>query len=257
MNTNNSFFIVETSSTGVASVKFNRPQKLNCFNELMWKEYKQVLTSLDSDSQVKVITISGEGQTFCSGLDLAFFAGKMQGQELRSKQDLYSFIKNFQDCVSTPLHITKPTIGVIHGTKNYGLALELIQCFTIRIFTKDSEFSLNEIDHRIIPDLGILQRLTKQTQNVSLLSRLALTAAKFGVDEVIELGLCSNGDVTESLEDGLRYAMTLAEKIADNPHWCVSGIKECIDDINEGNQSVAQGLDKVIWKNVKHIVSKL
>ncbi|GME84830.1 unnamed protein product [Ambrosiozyma monospora] len=149
MNTNNTFFTVETSSTGVASLKFNRPQKLNCFIESMWKEYKQILTSLDSDPNVKVITISGEGQTFCSGLDMKFFATKMQGQELRSKEDLYSFIKTFQDCISTPLHITKPTIGVIHGKKNYGLALELMQCFTIRICTKDSGFALNEISHGI------------------------------------------------------------------------------------------------------------
>ncbi|GME83150.1 unnamed protein product [Ambrosiozyma monospora] len=132
-----------------------------------------------------------------------------------------------------------------------------MQCFTIRICTKDSGFALNEISHGIVADLGILQRLSKQTQNVSLLSKLALTADEFGINEVIELGLCSRGDVKESLEDGLRYAMTFAGKIAANPHWCVSGVKECIDDINEGNLSVEQGSDKAIWKNVNHMGSKL
>ncbi len=52
---------------GVATLSFNRPDSLNSFNRQMHEEVQQVLKNWNTDPDIRVIVIRGNGRAFSSG----------------------------------------------------------------------------------------------------------------------------------------------------------------------------------------------
>ncbi|HEV2311208.1 MAG TPA: enoyl-CoA hydratase/isomerase family protein [Acidimicrobiia bacterium] len=55
----------------VATLTFNRPEKKNAINQLMWRELVEVLDELEDDPSVRVLVLTGAGDAFTSGADLS------------------------------------------------------------------------------------------------------------------------------------------------------------------------------------------
>jgi 2-(1,2-epoxy-1,2-dihydrophenyl)acetyl-CoA isomerase len=58
------------SAEGVATITLNRPEVFNAINTTMLKELKIAIELGDSDDNVKVFVITGQGKGFCAGQDL-------------------------------------------------------------------------------------------------------------------------------------------------------------------------------------------
>ena len=56
---------------GVATIRLNRPEKLNALTPTMQQRYVDVLRELDADPDVRVMVVTGAGRGFCSGADLS------------------------------------------------------------------------------------------------------------------------------------------------------------------------------------------
>ena len=56
---------------GVATLTFNRPDKLNSFTTEMHAEVREALSQLTADASVRCLLITGNGRGFCAGQDLA------------------------------------------------------------------------------------------------------------------------------------------------------------------------------------------
>lgn len=63
------FFLVEKKEL-VATVTFNRPDKMNTLTPQMQKELMQVLDELDNDDDITVVILTGAGHAFCAGFDV-------------------------------------------------------------------------------------------------------------------------------------------------------------------------------------------
>lgn len=63
--------LLERDDEGVATVMFNRPEKKNAINQTMWRELVETFDALEVDSQVRVVVLTGAGDAFTSGADLA------------------------------------------------------------------------------------------------------------------------------------------------------------------------------------------
>ncbi|RFC54955.1 enoyl-CoA hydratase-related protein [Brumimicrobium aurantiacum] len=60
-----------SKENGVATLKFNRPDKYNSFNQELAFAVQKALDDCEQDDAVRVIVITGEGKAFCAGQDLA------------------------------------------------------------------------------------------------------------------------------------------------------------------------------------------
>lgn len=58
---------------GICTIKFNRPKKLNAITTLMYDAIRDTLNETAKDDTIKVAVITGEGDFYCSGNDLANF----------------------------------------------------------------------------------------------------------------------------------------------------------------------------------------
>ena len=65
-------------------------------------------------------------------------------------------------------------IAAIHGYC-LGAAVDIVSACDIRIATKDTKFSIKEIDIGFASDIGVLQRFQKVTGNRSKAMQMTLT----------------------------------------------------------------------------------
>jgi enoyl-CoA hydratase/carnithine racemase len=58
----------------IATVTFNRPEKLNPIDELVTRELLAIARELQDDEQTRVVILTGAGRAFCVGGDMEMFA---------------------------------------------------------------------------------------------------------------------------------------------------------------------------------------
>src|SRR5688572_4067269 len=68
---------------GIANVRFNRPDKRNALDREQFAAIADAGERIKSTQGVRVVVLSGEGKSFCAGLDLAMFSSLGGGGETR------------------------------------------------------------------------------------------------------------------------------------------------------------------------------
>lgn len=125
----------------VADICLNRPDKLNAVNAAMIDELVATLDIAESDEEVRVVILSGNGRAFSSGFDLTMGDGEpglseheFVRQELERDFDL---IMRFWDC-------PKPTIAAVHGYC-LGSSMEISAVCDITIAAEGCRFGAPEV----------------------------------------------------------------------------------------------------------------
>ena len=83
-----------------------------------------------------------------------------------------------------------PVICAIHGYC-IGMGIDVSSACDIRICSKDTKFTIKEVDVGICADLGIIQRFQKVVGNDSWTRELAYTARFFTPEEALTQGYVS------------------------------------------------------------------
>ena len=107
----------------VATITFNRPDRMNAWTTTMEQELRELLSQASDDDDVRVIVLTGAGRAFCAGADMGRLvksANGAPGTVARAiKGDLaqrYSYI----------MGVSKPVIAGINGAvAGVGLCLTL------------------------------------------------------------------------------------------------------------------------------------
>ncbi|CAJ0958830.1 unnamed protein product, partial [Mesorhabditis belari] len=212
----------------VFHVQLNRPTKLNAMNMVFWDEIGKCFEQLSKDPDCRTIVLSGAGKAFSVGLDLKEndvvnglndagaddFARKafLLGRKIRQMQQCFT---NINEC-------PKPVIVVMHGYC-LGGGVDLITACDIRIATKETQFSIKEVDVGIVADVGTLNRINKVCGNDSWIREVALTGRNFGAEEAYHNHLISR--VCSTKEEALNEALKMAESIALKSPIAVQGTK--------------------------------
>ena len=68
-------------SDGIADVRFNRPDKRNALDGEQFQAIVDAGESLKTNKKIRVVVVSGEGASFCAGLDLSSMGAMAGGGE--------------------------------------------------------------------------------------------------------------------------------------------------------------------------------
>lgn len=128
-------------------------------------------------------------------------------------------------------------IAAIHGYA-FGLAIDISCCTDIRIASKDTKFSVKEVDIGIAADIGTLARLPKIVGNHGWVKEVALTARIFSAEEAQQVGFVSH--VTENKEQAVAKAVGLATLIASKSPVAVQGTKELLNHARENTTAASK-----------------
>jgi peroxisomal 3,2-trans-enoyl-CoA isomerase len=122
-----------SAGDGIVKLIFNRPKKKNAFNSTMYKEVSMVLNELSDDPNVKACIVTGAGDFYSSGNDLANFSVVMHplkmAKQARATCDMF---------VSAFVNFNKPLIAVVNGPA-IGIAATTLGLFD-RVFACDRAY---------------------------------------------------------------------------------------------------------------------
>ncbi len=197
--------IVETSSK-IATVTINRPDKLNALNKETIQELHDVFSKLNKDNDVRVIVLTGSGEkAFVAGADISEFAqfSVEEGAQLaaQGQEKLFNFVEN----------LSTPVLGAINGFA-LGGGLELAMSCHFRVASDNAKMGLPEVSLGVIPGYGGTQRLP-QLIGKGKAMELIMTAGMIKADEALTLGLV-NYVVPQA--DLLEHCYSIARKIINN-----------------------------------------
>ena len=204
--------LYEATSSGVAILTFNRPDRLNAWGPDIAAGFYAAIDRAEEDPAIRVIVLTGRGRGFCAGAYLgAPSAADHVGEtmEKAGKTNLAELVGERPPHFVTTLR--KPVIAAINGSC-VGIGLTQALMCDVRFAAAGAKFAAVFARRGLIAEFGvswILPRLT--TWGVAL--DLLLSGRTFLAEEAAELGLVK--DVVTP-EDLLPRAVEYAEDIARN-----------------------------------------
>ncbi|CAN5490126.1 crotonase/enoyl-CoA hydratase family protein [soil metagenome] len=201
---------IETGD-GVASVRLTRGDKHNGLDWTMFESLNAALDDLEAAGEdVRAVVLSGEGPSFCAGLDFKSFmsnegGGDLLGQGFAAASDSPA---NFAQRVAYGWReLEVPVVAALQGNC-LGGGLQIALGADIRIAAPGTRMSVMEIRYGLIPDMSLSRTLPRLVRD-DVARELTYTGRVVEVDEALALGL-----VTRIADDPLAAANELAAQIA-------------------------------------------
>jgi enoyl-CoA hydratase/carnithine racemase len=141
----------------ILTVELNRPDKLNAFNDQLFRGIARIAEIASSDPAVRIVVFKGRGRAFSAGADLTELSGGLA--EIDS-DTLEQHIVAAQEVMNQVEAIPKPTIAAINGPA-VGAGFQLALACDFRIAVKGIKMGLSDVKIGIIPALGATTRLPK------------------------------------------------------------------------------------------------
>lgn len=192
--------------TGVATIKFNRPQNLNALSVAMAEEFGEEMNLLKKDPSVRTIILTGSGKAFSAGGDIRWLKERTTTLPSENAKIMKSF---YQSYLQPIVNSNVPVIASINGLAIGAGACVSLLC-DIRLASNKAKIGFNFVNLGIPPGMcgSYFLPLLIGQQNAS---RLMLTGDIVDAREAKELGLVLHVYEHEQLEN---EALRIARKIA-------------------------------------------
>jgi methylglutaconyl-CoA hydratase len=136
---------VETAGK-IGRVTFCRPEVHNAFNDQVIDEMTFAFKRLKTDSDVRVVILSGDGKSFCAGADLNWMRRVKDSAFEDNLDEARRLADLFWDIYSFP----KPVIGRINGAA-IGGGTGFVAVTDIAVAAQSAVFSFSEVKIGVVP----------------------------------------------------------------------------------------------------------
>ncbi|MBV5299690.1 MAG: 2-(1,2-epoxy-1,2-dihydrophenyl)acetyl-CoA isomerase [Rhodoferax sp.] len=168
----------------IARLTLNRPDKLNSFTTAMQAELRAALDTVQNDTSIRVLVLTGAGRAFCAGQDLAdpeMTIGPML-------PDIGNVIeKYYKPLILALQNLRVPTVAAVNGIAA-GAGASLALACDLVIAAKSASFLQAFSKIGLIPDTGGTWFLPQRVGMARALG-LALLADKLPAEKAAEWGL--------------------------------------------------------------------
>ena len=206
--------VTVTIEERVASVRMNRPDKLNALDAAMFEALIETGQRLAADRSVRAVVLSGEGRAFCAGLDFASFMGMLAsggGLDLLARPE--GSIANYAQLAGYVWRqVPVPVIAAVHGV-TFGGGLQIALGADIRIVAPDAQLSVLEIKWGLIPDMSGTQTL-RHLVRLDVAKELTFTGRVVSGTEAVALGLGTRLS-EHPFDDAMKLAREISTKSPD------------------------------------------
>lgn len=204
-----------TKEEGIATITFNRPERLNAVTEAMRTEVHRITTELRTDDEVKVLVITGVGEAFSTGADASELTADYSGPI-----EPYVLKRPLGWWILPVRHFPKPTIAAIPGIVA-GVTFSLALSCDFRIASEKARFSMVFVKRGLVPDGGATYYLPRMVGTSKALE-LMLMGDTFDAREAERLGLVTRVVPHDQLMTATRE---MATRIAEGPSVAIELIK--------------------------------
>lgn len=205
------FGVERDAERGVATITLDVPGKFNRVSMLARDQLSELFRALDADEAVRFVVLTGAGEAFTAGGDIAGFLEA-------TPWSVSQLAKN----VAAPERCSKPVIARLRGYV-FGVGLELALACDFRVAADDVSLALPEATIGMIPGSGGTQRLTRLV-GMGRAKDIIMRGRRVGADEALAIGLVGtvvpaadlDAAVTELVDELARHsplALAMAKRV--------------------------------------------
>ena len=208
-------FILEKDGH-ITTLTFNRPEKRNPMNEEILLELEGLLHQIRDDAEVRILILTGTGNTFSSGADLSQTKGITDPQE---RERIFATYRQSRGrlvgrILHTLVHLEPITIAAVNGYAVGGGWALVLGC-DFRIAVEGAHFWFPEVDLGVPLSPATTALLTAHV-GPSLAKEIIITCRRYTAEELLPLGLLNQIVKKEAVSPTVRE---LANSLADkNPN---------------------------------------
>ena len=205
----------------IATLTLNRPKTHNAISMNMRKQLEEVFDSLNSNEKVRIVIITGNGKSFCAGVDLKE-RKEMTEKEVMRLRERGPVIQ------SKIINLFKPVIAAINGNALAG-GLEIALACDIRIASENAMLGLPETTLGIIPSGGGTQLLPRLIGD-AVAREIIFTGGRIDARTAERIGLVNR---VVSPEELVSAAMEVANKMKEASPISLKNAKKAINRTRE------------------------
>lgn len=191
---------------GVLRIILNRPDKRNALNELMVGEIYQIFNQYKDNDEILAVTITGKGESFCSGADLAYLHSLVDKSYEDNLKDSQKIKNMYWSIFSFP----KPTIAIVNGPAVAG-GCGLVNVCDIAIASNNARLGYPEVKIGFVA--SIVSVFLLYTIGLRRSLELLLTGKIIDTGTALNLGLIH---MVENKEDLLSASQILIKTLKQN-----------------------------------------
>ena len=217
----------------VATVTLNRPEKRNALSDNLTPALRAILLTLEADTRVRCVMITGAGKAFCAGGDVSGMGGGSGAARERRDDDrpaptLEDAVRNLQhnqETLTLRLHqLAKPTIAALPGPAA-GAGLSIALACDMRVASESAFITTAFRNIGFSGDYGGSWLLTRLV-GPGKAKELYYTAARLSAGECLTLGIVNQVFPDDTFR---AQAHAFAQKIASGPPIAMRYMKENIN----------------------------
>ncbi|GAB4244120.1 MAG: 2-(1,2-epoxy-1,2-dihydrophenyl)acetyl-CoA isomerase PaaG [Deltaproteobacteria bacterium] len=202
---------------GVATIRMNRPERMNAYNPEMGKALLETVSNVSVDPSVRCIVLTGAGKAFSAGGDVEFmatFREEGHGKFLDLAIRLHALIASLRKA-------PKPVIAAVNGVAA-GAGFSMVLACDVAVAAASARFTLGYQNIGLSPDGGMTFFLaralgTQRAMEMTLFSKV------LSAEQAATAGLVQQ--VVPDAEFAERTAQA-AERIAAGPTLAFARAKE-------------------------------
>ena len=146
-------------SDRVATILFNRPEKLNALTDTMWLQLRDHLDRCAEDDEIRAIVLTGAGRGFCAGADISG-----EGKVIERKAGIAGITQMtdfYFSIVSRIYHLPKPTIAAVKGAA-VGISWTMALCCDFLLAGESAKFRPGFMNLAKVPEGGFQFLVARQ-----------------------------------------------------------------------------------------------
>ncbi|MGH9035102.1 MAG: enoyl-CoA hydratase family protein [Acidimicrobiia bacterium] len=223
---------------GVATVTFNRPDRLNALTLDVYADLRDLMGELEHHDDVAVVVVTGSGRGFCSGGDVEDIIGKLLAGG--DQRDVLEFTRMTGAVVQRMRELPKPIIASVNGVAaGAGAVIALAADFRLLAVSSSFRFLFTAVG-LAGADMGcawMLPRLVGLGRATEILmlgeKLLASDAASYGLGRLVD-------DEHLAAETA-----ALARRLADGPTFAYAATKLLLT--READMSLQSAIELEAW----------
>lgn len=138
--------LLDIDKRGVATLRLNRPEVHNAFDDALIAQLGDALHHLEQDPAVRVVVLAAEGPSFCAGADLQWMRRVAGYTEAQNVEDALKLARVLRRLDALP----RPTVARVQGSA-FGGGVGLIACCDLAVAARGAQFALSEVRLGLIP----------------------------------------------------------------------------------------------------------
>jgi len=211
----------------IAAVTLNRPIVRNAMNSIMIQEITDIFCELDRNPEIRIIVLSGNGQSFCAGADLHH----IKNSGLMNRNENVNEGIKLEEMYFAVDRCSKAVVGKIHGHA-FGGGFGLCTVCDIVVADEKTIFSLSEILIGIIP--GIIGPFTVKKIGHSHFRSLGISGEQFDGKYAEKIGLIHYSVKENDLD---KTTNSIVKQLIKASPQAISEFKEYCRNMDEINSA--------------------